>query len=136
MAWKETSVALGVVCLGVFIPLEARSESQRTLLAQAADLQPIEAGTPLGGQAQPLPLPQPGPNYQGADQVLEESGQVAQQEAAVSLIRQTQDSGLLNDDYVGSPVYFNWADGQQMGVPVDDAIGTWGDGYYPYTADF
>ncbi len=136
MDWKEKSVALGVVCFTLVIPTELRAEEYRHIIAQASELSPIQDGTRLNNQVQPLPLPQPNPNLNSVDQTLDQSASLAEQQSAVNLIRQTQDAGLLNDDYVGSPAYFNWADGEQMGVASDDAIGTWGDGYYPYTADF
>lgn len=136
MDWKEVSAVCGLVWLGMVVPGETSARPSQGFIAQNSPAPVIQDGQPLTNQPQPLPLPQPEPNLTGADQIIQQGVPNSQRQAASELIRQTQDAGLVNDDYVGSPDYFNWVDGEQLGVPTDDAIGTWGDGFYPYTMGY
>lgn len=136
MDWKELTVVCGLVWLGIAVPGETSAQASTGFLAQNNLPPVIQDGQPLTNQPQPLPLAQPEPNLNQADQLIQDGVPTTQRQAASELIRQTQDAGLLNDDYVGSPVYFNWVGGEQLGVPTDDAIGTWGDGFYPYTTGY
>lgn len=136
MDWKEVTTVCGFVWLGMTVPGESLAQSKPGFIAQNNLPPAVQEGQPLTPQPQPLPLPQPNPNLNQADQLIQDGVPNTQRQAASDLIRQTQEAGLLNDDYVGSPDYFNWTDGEQLGVPTDDAIGTWGDGFFPYTTGY
>lgn len=97
----------------------------------------LEQGGPIEDQGGPLA--QPDPSLPEADIELEQSAELARQQAASDIIRQAQDYSLLNDAYVGNPNYVGWTGGQQMGLDYltpDPYIGSWGDGYWPYTLGF
>lgn len=132
------SIGLGLgVSLLAMVEVNALEQSgySRRLAQSGAEL--LEQGGPIEDHGGP-PV-QPSPNLQDADRELEQSADLARQQAASDIIRQAQDYGLLNDTYVGSPNYVGWTGGEQMGLDYltpDPYIGGWGDGYWPYTVGY
>ncbi|MDG2990966.1 hypothetical protein L3556_08505 [Candidatus Synechococcus calcipolaris G9] len=125
------------IALLAMVEVKALEPYRHSLLLGQSGAELLEQGGPI--ESQGVPVPQPAPNLEGADRQLEESADLARQQAASDIIRQAQDYSLLNDGYVGNPNYVGWTGGEQMGLDYltpDPYIGSWGDGYWPYTLGF
>jgi hypothetical protein len=79
------------------------------------------------------PLTEPSPNLQKDDSILQQEADVAKQESVSDIIQEAQDEDLVTDDYVGSPDYFEFSDGQRFG---DEGFEYSPWGFQPYTLGF